>query len=202
MKKEKYMSGSEFRQLVHISTRKMKYLMDHDYVPHINTGNATHKYLIRREDAEDYIRKMETDPSFLAELNGIFTSRKEHHPKPLFEATDRNVNAFHEWLEREWADLPEAVSPKEIAQRIGVTGNTINYLVREGKIAAVTVMGKRLCIKQSVIDYYASAEKLTNPADEAYQDLIRAFKKRQCRERENERRRKNRKRTENSKQSK
>ena len=40
-----FMSGSELRQYLHISTRKMKYLMDHDYIPHENTGHATHKYL-------------------------------------------------------------------------------------------------------------------------------------------------------------
>ena len=193
MDKEKYMSGSEFRQLVHISTRKMKYLMDHDYVSHINTGGTTHKYLILRTDAEAFLLRTETDPGFLDELSGMFTSRKEHHPKPFFEATAVNVNSFHKWLECEWADMPEAVSPRELAQRIGVSTNTINYLVREGKLAAVTVMGKRLCIKQSVIDYYASAEKLSHPTEEYYRDLIRAFKKRQCRERENEKRREQRK---------
>ena len=32
------MSGSELRQYLHISTRKMKYLMDNDYIPHENNG--------------------------------------------------------------------------------------------------------------------------------------------------------------------
>lgn len=192
MDKEKYMSGSEFRQLVHISTRKMKYLMDHYYVPHINTGGTTHKYLILRTDAEAFLLRTVNDPGFLAELSGMFTSRKEHHPKPFFEATDMNVAAFRAWLEKEWSDMPDAVSARELAQRIGVSTNTINYLVREGKLAAVTVMGKRLCIKQSVIDYYASAEKLSHPTEEYYRDLIRAFKKRQCRERENKKRREKR----------
>ena len=48
MEKE-YLSGSELRQYLHISTRKMKYLMDNDYIPHEDTGQATHKYRVRRE---------------------------------------------------------------------------------------------------------------------------------------------------------
>ena len=36
MEKE-YLSGSELRQYLHISTRKMKYLMDHDYILHEDT---------------------------------------------------------------------------------------------------------------------------------------------------------------------
>ena len=37
MEKE-YLSGSELRQYLHISTRKMKYLMDHDYILHTSIG--------------------------------------------------------------------------------------------------------------------------------------------------------------------
>lgn len=54
----KYMSGSELRQYLHISTRKMKYLMDNDYIPHENTGQATHKYRIRRADAKGRVHGM------------------------------------------------------------------------------------------------------------------------------------------------
>ena len=42
-----YMSGAELRQYLHISTRKMKYLMNNDYIPHENTGRATHKYIVK-----------------------------------------------------------------------------------------------------------------------------------------------------------
>ena len=63
MKKD-FMSGSELRQYLHISTRKMKYLMDHDYIPHENTGHATHKYRVRREEAEKFKYRMETEDGF------------------------------------------------------------------------------------------------------------------------------------------
>ena len=125
----------------------------------------------------------------------MFTSRKEHHPKPFFEINDLNIKAFRAWLKNEWADLPEAVSVKQLSDRLGVTGNTVNNWVRDGKVKAVTVMGKRLCIKRSVIDFYASEEKLAHPADEAYRELIRGFKRRMCSERENEKRREKRKNT-------
>lgn len=45
MTEKEFMSGSELRQYLHISTRKMKYLMDNNYILHetrdtrpINTG--------------------------------------------------------------------------------------------------------------------------------------------------------------------
>ena len=68
MNGNKYMSGCQLRQYLHISTKKMKYLMDHNYIPHINTGRATHKYLVRIEDAKEFRHRMETQQGFLAEL--------------------------------------------------------------------------------------------------------------------------------------
>ena len=50
MTEKQFMSGSELRQYLHISTRKMKYLMDNNYIPHENTGHTTHKYRVRTED--------------------------------------------------------------------------------------------------------------------------------------------------------
>lgn len=60
------MSGSELRQYLHISTRKMKYLMDNNYIPHENTGHTTHKYRVRTEDAVRFKTRMDTEPGFLS----------------------------------------------------------------------------------------------------------------------------------------
>ena len=95
-----FMSGSELRQYLHISTRKMKYLMDHDYIPHENTGRATHKYRVRREEAEKFKHRMETEDGFLAELAGKFSNRVEHRPRPVLEPTAKNSMAFRLWLEK------------------------------------------------------------------------------------------------------
>lgn len=45
------MSGYQLRQYLHISTRKVKYLMDNNYIPHENTRHTTHKYKVLIEDA-------------------------------------------------------------------------------------------------------------------------------------------------------
>lgn len=74
-----YMTGSELRQYPHISTRKMKYLMDYNYIPHENTGKATHKYRIRFSDVEAFKLRLETDKLLQVQLVGQFSS---HGPKP------------------------------------------------------------------------------------------------------------------------
>ena len=108
MEKE-YMSGCQLRQYLHISTRKMKYLMDNNYIPHENTGHATHKYKVLIEDAEHFKWRMENEVGFLAELVGMFSNRTEWHPRVLLEPTPQNCKEFMQWLKFEWQELPDAV---------------------------------------------------------------------------------------------
>lgn len=94
MTQKEFMSGSELRQYLHISTRKMKYLMDNNYIPHENTGHTTHKYRVRTEDAVRFKTRMDTEPGFLSELSGMFSNRTEWHPLPMFEATRKTARPF------------------------------------------------------------------------------------------------------------
>lgn len=181
MAMKEYMSGSELRQYLHISTRKMKYLMDHNYIPHENTGQATHKYRVLREDAVKFKRRMESEEGFLAELTGLFSNQRGHHPIPLLEVTKENCAAFKKWLTREWVNLPDAIPTQRVIKLIGGTPQQIHRLVREGRIHSVTVKGKQYCAKDEIVDYISSPEKLSHPVEKIYKELIRAFKKWPCR---------------------
>lgn len=186
---KEYMSGSELRQCLHISTRKMKYLMDNNYIPHENTGHTTHKYRIRREDVTDFMRRMENEDGFLSELTGLFSNRTEWHPLPLLEVTKENCSAFRAWLTEQWQELPDALPVKDVIKLIGGRPIQIHELINNGTLHGVTIGSKVYCSKSEVIKYAASREKLANPNSQIYRELIRAFKKRQCRVRENEKRR-------------
>lgn len=188
MKKD-FMSGSELRQYLHISTRKMKYLMDHDYIAHENTGHATHKYRVSREEAEIFKYRMETEVGFLCELNGMFSNRTEWHPRPMFEATEENCEAFRLWLEVLWAELPEALPTQTAAKLVGHNPQRIHELIREETLHGIKIGSTQYCVKKEFICYMASPQKLSNPRTDRYKELIREFKYKQRRERENEQRR-------------
>lgn len=185
MGEKKYMSGCQLRQYLHISTRKMKYLMDHNYIPHENTGHATHKYRVLVEDAEMFKYRMDNEVGFLAELNGMFSNRTEWHPKPLIEVTKENCNAFRLWLEKEWAELPDALTTKMAATLIGCQPQRIYELIKENVLHGIKISAVQYIPKSEFISYAASPEKLSKPTSDAYRELIREFKKRMCREREN-----------------
>lgn len=189
MAEKKYMSGCQLRQYLHISTRKMKYLMDHNYIPHENTGHATHKYRVLIEDAEMFKIRMDTEVGFLSELNGLFSNRTEWHPRPMFEATEENCKAFRLWLEVLWAELPEALPTQTAARLIGNNPQRIHELIREETLHGIKIGPVQYCAKEEFINYISSPQKLSAPRTEKYKELIREFKYKQRRERENEQRR-------------
>lgn len=139
MAEKKYMSGSQLRQYLHISTRKMKYLMDYNYIPHENTGHATHKYRVLVEDAEAFKHRMDHEEGFLAELNGKFSNRTEWHPRPLIEVTEENCNAFRLWLEKEWAELPDALPTQTAAELVGHNPQRIHELIKAETLHGIKI---------------------------------------------------------------
>ena len=175
---QEYMTGSQLRQYLHISTRKMKFLMDNNLIPHINTGNATHKYLILKKDAQKFKRRMENEVGFLSEYAGKFTSRKEHNPLPILKVTEENCEALKLWLTQTWSDLPEALPLKQAAELIGSNSVRLNEkFQKETDIKTFTMFGKRYCFKDQFIDYISSpAYLLRHQHTDTFRTLIAQFK--------------------------
>lgn len=193
MAEKKYMSGCQLRQYLHISTRKMKYLMDHNYIPHENTGHTTHKYRVLIEDAEMFKLRMDTEVGFLSELNGLFSNRTEWHPRLMFEATEENCESFKKWLEVLWAELPEALPTQLAAELVGHSPQRIREWIREEVLVGIKLGTIQYCAKAEFVNFMASLQRLAYPRTEKYKELIREFKYIQRRERENEQRRQKRK---------
>ena len=191
MEKE-YMSGCQLRQYLHISTRKMKYLMDNNYIPHENTGHATHKYKVLIEDAEHFKWRMENEVGFLAELVGMFSNRTKWHPRVLLEPTPQNCKEFMQWLKFEWQELPDAVPTSEVSRLLGCRPQVIHQIAREGGFTAIKIGCTQYISKRELIVYAASPEKVSNPTSEKYKALIKTFKAKRSREIENEKRREKR----------
>ncbi len=181
MDRDKYMSGCELRQFLHISTRKMKYLMDHNYIPHENTGHATHKYLILREDAIAFKSRMDSEDSFLCELAGKFSSRKRPTEKVLLlNPTPRNCNAFRKFLVARWKKYPDALSAKMAADLIGISPPRINELVRAGTLHGVIIGNIQYIPKDELITYAASPAHIAQATADRYKQLLRQFNAMMC----------------------
>ena len=176
MDKKEYMSGDELYRYLHISKRKMRYLLQNGYIPVIDTGKKTHRYMVKVDDAAAFRQQMEQTPDSLFELKGRFNSRKPI--PPLLEPTPENCKAFAEYLTELWADLSDALPTKTAASLVGYSFQRVQECVREGLIIGVTIGNVRYCTKESFIEYVASAERVAVPRrTEKYYTLIKDFVK-------------------------
>ena len=138
MKPKPMLSGSQLRQYLHISTRKLKYLMDHNYIPHEDTGQATYRYRVRWEDAVAFKQRMDTDPSFLSELVGM----------------------FKKWLTQRWTDEPDALPTQRVADLLGCYPQKIHRWVKLGQLPAEQVGRFQYCSKAELISFLATPERM------------------------------------------
>ena len=134
--------------------------MDHNYIPHENTGHTTHKYRVLIEDAEKFKFRMDNEIGFLAELNGMFSNRTEWHPRPLIEVTEENCEAFSLWLEKEWAEFPDALPTQTAAELMGHNPQSIHKLIKENVLHGVKIGAVQYIPKIEFISYLASPKKL------------------------------------------
>ena len=156
MEDEKYMSGAQLRQYLHISTKKMKYLMDHDYIPHKNTGHATHKYRILFADARKFKHRMDTEPNFLSELKGMFSNRGGQEPHPIKRMSRSDREALRRHLKKEWADVPTELPAKHPPELTRKKPQYIYTLVHKKALRGLTVRAVLYVVKDDLIDLVAS----------------------------------------------
>lgn len=171
----KYLSADELYRYLHISKRKLKYLLENDYIPCIDTGKKTHRFLIKVSDAKEFKRKMDTESGFLSELYGQFNSGIYKPRKKLIESTPENCAAFRKFLTERWDNFPDALPTKLAAELIGCAPQRVGDWMRKGVISSVSIGGARYCSKAEFIAYRASQNMLRKPGAARYRELIMEF---------------------------
>ena len=170
-----YLSADELYRYLHISKRKLKFLLENGYIPCIDTEKKTHRFLIKISDAKDFKRRMDTESGFLSELYGQFNSGIYKPRKKLIDPTPENCRAFQKFLTERWADFPDALPTKLAAELIGCAPQRVGDWMRKGVISSVSIGGARYCSKAEVIAYCASPEMLRRPGAERYRGLIMEY---------------------------
>ena len=156
---KEYMSGDELYRYLHISKRKMKYLLENGYIPMIDTEMKTHRYRIKYEDAQAFKRRLEKEPGYLSDLTGMFdTSGPRKKTPPLLEPTEKNCKAFAQYLCNRFRKWPDALTTREAAEMTSMGVQHISGLCAKQRIACTVIKGKRYCSKESLLLYISSDE--------------------------------------------
>lgn len=151
-----YLSGDQLYRFLHISKRKMKYLLENGYIPVIDTGKKTYKYKVKRCDAERFKERMEREVDFLRELKGRFGRGNSSQKAALdYAIEDNERKEFREFLIRIWKKYPDALPAKKAAELADISPQRVNKLVRKGVIYGMCVGNVQYLSKEQLIEYIA-----------------------------------------------
>ncbi len=177
--KEEYFTGEALYQYLHISKRKLKYLLENGYIPYIDTGKQTHRYIVKKSDAEAFKLKLAYDNELIANIQGYFGTKQSAklHEAPI-KPTKENSEIFKKYLLKQWSNEPDAIPAKRAAGLVGFPAQRIYELCNQQLIFSVRINDRLYCSKDSVIAHFASVERIAKPfATAGYAKLIKDFAK-------------------------
>lgn len=170
---KEYISGEKLAQYLHVSKKKMRYLLQNGYIPMYDTEKKTHRYQVKLADAEEFKKKMESNPNMLCHLKGLFSNKP--HESVVSPSIDSS-KAFEDFLTKKWVGVPVALHTREAGQLIGFDYRRINEYCKSGKLQSITMNRMWICTKQSFIAFCASEGMMARPKQtQAYYDLITEF---------------------------
>ena len=152
-----YMSGEELYQFLHVSKRKMKYMLENGYLPYIDTGKKTHRYIVLRTDAVIFLDRLKNDLVIKEDLKGLFSGAKASM-QPIVD--EELCKRFVKYLREKWRNEPDALPVGRVAELVGLHRGRICELCKQGRLFYVNVEDRWICSKENVIAHFSSPEVL------------------------------------------
>ena len=186
MKKNGELSLEQLRQKLHISKRKVAWMLQNGVIPCRIVDTPTHlRYYVKEEDLRSYMKQSVTE-SKKEFIRGQFSSRNKDAPQTeeacgaeisVFAYLSRkDRNKFERILEKRLAIYPDALSVYRVAKIIGYSERTIRCHIAKGRLFVTLKENKYLVSKYSLIKFLASDKGFAmQPKSEWHEKAIKWF---------------------------
>lgn len=150
---DEILSGDRVRTILHISKRKAAWMFQNGYIPCVDTGKKTRRYLVRRTDLEQFIDDLREHPERFHTPIGIFTSA---HPHATDGLPKELPPEFRPWLEARFWRYHLALTLDEVADITGYNVQTVHRWVNNGTLRSAQIQGDVIVPKEWLVDFYCS----------------------------------------------
>lgn len=147
------------RKILRISKRKASRLLRRGYIPCEDTGKRTRQYRVRVEDLFGYIKKVEKGLPEAQIPAGIFNghpTKGHRQPVPTTFSSPPSKD-FRGWLEKEWADVPDALRVKEVSALTGYAQGTIQRWTLKKILRSVWAQHTLVIAKEWLIEFFSAS---------------------------------------------
>ena len=174
---EQIISADAARAYLHISKRKLLYMMQNGYIRYEDNGNKTHRYSLRMCDVEALRKEMTDHPERFADLNGRFTAQRNKPPTPTVVLPQDEAKKLREYIAKCWNKHSDALPSKLAAELTGLTVGTLNRYVARGNIFGAVVGGKVFISKQSLIGYLTTPDGVRKVTTVQMKKLLAGYRR-------------------------
>lgn len=158
-KNDEVLSLEQMRILLHISKRKAAWMLQNQVIPCIvNDQMTTHKYMVRREDVDAFLRLPVAEQNARIPV-GQFNARGAYrfaHPELHLKLTEPDRAEFVRYLEDFYASYPNALTLNAVREMTGYCRTTVNNWIAFGYVASAQLIDGPRIPKQSLIQFLAS----------------------------------------------
>lgn len=113
----------------------------------------------------------------------------ERKPQTPYVVTLIDNEDFQDFVKKRWKDYPSTIPVNDVVRMVGHRPDYIIKMVSEGTLYGTKANGTWYILKDDVVTYALSERHLLGTFGESFKAVIRDYRKRKCRDRENEKRR-------------
>lgn len=171
--KNDILSGNDVCQILHISKRKCAWMLQNGMIPCEDTGKKTRRYLIRREDLDEYIRSSTAFPEEYL-MPRIFTA-KSKTPRPAEQSVPVPPPDYREWLSDLWYQLPDVLASDDIQKATGYRAVTVQNWISQRKLRSVNVQGSIVIAREWLIDFFCGYGWRIVRKSKRHQEILKRY---------------------------
>ena len=175
-----YISLDQFYKICRLSKRGAVYLLEHGFVPYINTGKKTWKYVIRIDDVISYLNRQAQEGRLIPK-GAIGTSNPCKQKKGRQNSFSNVVKLGDEYKLREYfnyiyKDCNDALSTSEVALMIGFHISMVRNFIKSGHLKALLYNRIYLIPKEYLFDFIASPRYINSVGQsKKYKKILRGY---------------------------
>ncbi len=170
------LSGEQVRVILHISKRKMSWLLQNGFIKCSDTGKKTRRYTVLRKDLDAYIRQSLKHPERFQIPVGAFSSKKKKSRKKTYPIIpDSQLHSFRLWLEAFWERIPDILPVSDVSDLTGYPVTRLKQWKKSGFLQAVDVQCNTVIAKEWLIEFFCTDAFRIRTISNNHRKLLKRF---------------------------
>lgn len=151
-------------------------MLQNGMIPCKDTGKKTHRYIVLRSDLDEYIKDSQQRPENYF-IPVTFTAKKpgKREPDKYYLYPHQVPGDFRAWLDDEWYDLPDVLTPKEVESILDYEHESVRRWLNRGWLRSIKAQGTEVIAREWLIDFMCDYAFRIAKKSEMHMKLLKRY---------------------------